>query len=302
MEIIVKVPLLLILTFLSLLSLYAVYTMNVQRNALLIDKTPIFFKSLNKQLKEIPILARMMGHYEKELSLIYGSEYYATLVVTSYAIIIPTISVFIIDCSLLFIHAWYFSILVCTYGLIIPFLSVTNRVLAKARRLRISCIDLYEMIARHLVDDQQIQTAFTLIRGVTSGVTYRIVDNFLLRYTLDINSAYSYFSNVIGDKYAINVARILKSCDERGIPPTRELADCISAARRHYIFTKINIRYLEATKKLIYVLLGIILVCAYMSSSIANNLSISNSYAYLSYIGIVGILTVYTIVLWYERY
>lgn len=290
-----KLPFILLVVILSLISLYSIAMVRHYRKLSVLPRVPEPFNSLNKMMMQFPVFAHVLDKYESDVTLIYNSASYAKLYVTCYGVVIPSVSVITVISSFLFVSPWYFSILISTYGLIIPYLFVTNRVRGKTRNFRSACLKLYEGAERGFSSDLPVTTVFEEISRSSSDIVKRIAIGFLEEHSISSDNGYAYLAETIGDKYAVDFAKIVKHYEETGANPCKSIKRTVKFARRQYNLSKISVNVNRALKRLAVVLFFIALACAGAAMLIANTLEVSNTAPWLTYVAVVGILTVYVI-------
>lgn len=290
-----KLPFILLMVILSLISVYSLAMVRHYRRLSVLPRVPEPFYSLNKMMMQFPIFAHALDRYESDVTLIYNSASYAKLYVTCYGVVIPAVSIITVISSFLYVSPWYFSILISTYGLIIPYLFVTNRIRDKTRNFRSDCLKLYEGAERGFSSSLPVATVFEEISRSSSDIVKRIAIGFLEEHSISSDNAYSYLAETIGDKYAIDFAKIVKHYEETGVDPCKAIKRTVKFARRQYNLNKISVNVNRALKRLAIVLFGIALICAGAAVLIANILEVSNTAPWLTYVAVVGILTIYVI-------
>ena len=117
----------------------------------------------------------------------------------------------------------------------------------------------------------------------------------------DIPKAFNYLVDTIGDKYAKRFSLCIAEYDESGEKPCNSIADIVNSARQHYNMIRRSNINTKATKEMCVYLIIIAIMCSLVTESTAASLGIHQTYPALSYLAIVGILLIYTLILFYER-
>ena len=291
-----------VLTIIILLFIaYSIYTANSYRGCSAFTEVPQPYKSLYNKFNKIPILGSLISSYKNDLTLIYGSETYARILIAIYSTVIPLASIVAVTVVLFFIDTWYFQILLSLEVLIIPYLMITNSLILKARRIRKGFSGFYEAAEQLYSGSIQTIQVFTNLRDNCRGAQLKICEQFLDIYILDNEKAYTYFSDTVGDKYGNEFIASVREYDEYGVNPCTPINNARRECIRFYMLKFAHINILKAFQKLALVVLGISIFLGYYSDSIYMADATGSSYLWLTYLAICVACYAFTYSLYLER-
>ena len=297
-NLLVKIMVLTISSFI----VYSVYTLVRYKGITSDVRVPQPYRMIYNRAREIPFLGKSVNGYVSDLSLIYNSDSFARISVAVLITLLPSVDALLIMIVFYLVKTWYFALLISIAISIIPFLSITNYIMARSRNIRFRAINLYEAAERHFSRGLQVSEAFGEIAASSPhGPLGRLSNNFLDKYILDPEEAYSYLSSSIGDKYSEDFSRTIQKYDDQGGDPCPAIMQLTHLATRHYRLQFKVGRNLVEFKKAAVTLFGICLICMPLAESLAQSMGGHAQLPQLSYICLTIILFVYIAALYYER-
>lgn len=261
----------------TLFIVFSLFKLNSLKSKKSILDIPQPYKSLYKQIKEVPGLQLLANKYEQDLYLIYGSFILGQVCVAIYAAVLPVLAAIIVMVIFMYIDIWYYAALMSLFSVLIPYFIITDIVDSKAKSIRHRLITTYQSAETHFANRSQVIEATQQIGETSSGAIRKLYLTFNSEYIVDRDKAFDNFIRSAGDKYASFFMTAVRRYDMYGQDPCSVITDVCNMATRHYQLLEANAMAFKSFKILAGSLLGLTILM--------NNFSAGPTGKSLMYIG-----------------
>lgn len=265
------------------------------------DRVPPFFQYFYDVFTETNVLGNILENYYRECRLIYGSTAYAEVMVAAAVLLYPCVYVLLLYVTVLCVQEWYFIVLLAVAELVIPYLLITNRLMAKAARIREGMVGVYESSERFFANKYSVVDTFVEVARNQSGSKATILNKFINIYSQDPSDAFDYLNDVIGDEWGTGFCQYVHSYDDEGIDPCSSIRKLVNYARRDYSFKRKASNSCKAYQMLILISGVITIACKILADRSAASFGIPSPLSILTTVSIFCVVIAYILVLIYER-